>query len=139
MGTHRGHEILSLRGQSHLPQEVHDGIEVSGDDQDQSHRCGEHQSWSWSEAMHVNHGQKLGLGSKVRCQVTSSGAPVGVCPQKLPPSSPAKLPQDTRVPNQIVPNSHGFLPDVGHWGSPGVTRLRGQVRGAHPSRPSKTL
>lgn len=76
--------------------------------------------------MHVNHGQKLGLGSKVGCQVTSNGAALGVCPQKFPSSSPAKLPQDTRVPNQIVPSSLGFLPDVCHWG---VIRLRGQVGG----------
>lgn len=96
-----------MGGQSHLPQEVHDGAEVSWDDQDQSHCGGKYQGRSWCEAMNMNHGQKLGLGAKP-----------GVSPPREPQqvsalgssqsSSPAKLTLDTSGPNLIVPSLHRF-------------------------------
>lgn len=82
--------MLSLGGESHLPQEVHDGAEVSWNDLDQSHGHGEHQGWSWYEAMHMNHGQKSGLGNKVRCKAALGSR--SVC---LPQEAASSLPCQT--------------------------------------------
>jgi hypothetical protein len=73
---------ICILGKSHLPQEVYNGAEVSWDDQGQSHSCGEHQGRSWCEAMHMNHGQQLGLESRV--SRGSRGAPVGMSPTVCP-------------------------------------------------------
>lgn len=126
MCTHRGLQIPSLRGQSHLPQAVHGGAEVSQDDQDQSHCRGEHHGWRWCEAMHVNHGQKLGLGSKAKRQTAPRGAAVCLCPSKLSALflRPIRSGYQRGPPN--TPQSPR-LPDVGLCGSPGVTRPRRQV------------
>lgn len=100
--TYRAHEIVSLRGPSHLPEEVHDVAEVPWNEQDQSHCRGEHQSRSRCEATGVNHGQKPGLGNKARCQARPRGAAVDVYLGKLPVLFPAKLTVDTSVPNLTV-------------------------------------
>lgn len=86
-----------MGGQSHLPQEVHDGAEASWDDQDQSHCRGKHQGRSWCEAMHMNHGQKLGLGAKpgVR-QPPRQGRRSRFLPWEVP--SPLPLPNSLWTP-----------------------------------------
>ena len=113
MRTRGGHEMLGLGGQSHVPQGVHDGVEASWGDQDQSHCCGKHQSWGWCETTHVNHGQKPGLGSKAWCQVAPRIAVEGVCPQKLLPSSPVKLTHSRYHCTQLaVPSSHNVQRQV---------------------------
>lgn len=101
-----------MGGQSHLPQEVHDGAEVSWDDQDQSHCGGKHQCRSWCEAMHMNHRQKLGLGAKPGVRQPPKAATAGIGSGKLP----VLLPHQTLSGHQQA-QPHGpqstQLPDVG--------------------------
>lgn len=108
-----------MGGQSHLPQEVHDGAEASWDDQDQSHCGGKYQGRSWCEAMNMNHGQKLGLGAKPGVRQPTKGATAGICPGKLPVLFPCQTHPGHQWAQPNSPQSPP-LPDAGLCGSTGV-------------------